>query len=809
MLKNLVCTTLLFVLSFSLFAEDVHEFRIDKVFANNIPTDVVIRAVDSNGQSVDFAKQVSIEGLKVSQEMKLIFVKGELSIEQVEKQQDKILVIVGDQKFPVIFPKISHFECNELFEKSIPQTLSFQVVDNKGKIIDYTKKITVNGIQILNASYEAIDNKVMFSSGMLTIDRAKVVGKNIHFSEGDTHYMVEFPTLNRFVVDGRFADNLPRDIVIKALDKNGNVFNYNEVVIIENLELRGKKDKVYKQTEFKFNKGLLELSSCKIIGDKLIIKPKEQLDKEFDTKYSAFSPFWTLVPPLLAILLAIITKEVLLSLFIGVWSAVFIMSGFHPIDSLLNTFSHNLIATLSEGEYVQVIVFTCTIGGMIGIVSKSGGIHNLVEKISLWATSPRSGMISTWLMGIVIFFDDYANTLIVGNSMRSITDKLRISREKLAYIVDSTAAPVCSIVLISTWIGTELGYIGGALDEYGQAKRAFDYFYNSIPFHFYSIYTIFFVYYIASSQKDYGPMLQAEKRARSTGQVLAPGAVPLSTAETIEAPEGKPHRWINAILPIAIVIFATIFGLYLNGSESLGEEAKNARLMDIVSAADSYLVLLWAAFWGSLSAFTLILVQKILSAKELVEAWVSGAKSMLLAVLVLVLAWTLKDACSELGTNKYIYYNIKDIISVKFLPVIGFLTSAVVAFATGTSWGTMGLLFPLLIPLGVDLSQQQLGLPLDLNNYILLGTLGSVLAGATLGDHCSPISDTTVMSSMASSCDHIDHVKTQSPYALTCGVISCVFGYLPIGFGAPVWLCLILGIAAVVISIRVLGKDSQ
>ncbi|BBM88080.1 Na+/H+ antiporter NhaC family protein [Candidatus Uabimicrobium amorphum] len=802
MLKNFTCV---FLLMLSLFAEDVHLFKIDKVFANNTPTDIVIYTVDSKNKPVDFASKVSIEGLEIPEEQQLVFAKGKLALKNVKKLQDTIVIDLEQKKFTVVFPVVDHFTCNDLYQKNIPQTFVFKAVDKDGKVIDYTKKITLVGVKIFDDTFEEMENSVPFKAGSATVHRVKVTNDEIHFMDNDKKYSITPPTFDHFAIKDYFANNLPRDIVIHAKSKSGKVLNYNKKVIIENLELLNKKDKVYKKTEFQFKKGVLKLEKCTIKGDGLIIKEK---DSEFKADYSSFSPFWTLVPPLLAILLAIITKEVLLSLFVGVWSAVFIMSGFDIAGSLLDTFTVKLVATLSEHEYVQVIVFTCTIGGMIGIVSKSGGIHDLVEKISLWATSPRNGMISTWLMGVVIFFDDYANTLIVGNSMRAITDKLKISREKLAYIVDSTAAPVCSIVLISTWIGTELGYIGGALQDYGQGKRAFDYFFNSIPFHFYSIYTIIFVYYIASSQKDYGPMLQAEKRARSTGEVLGPNAVPLSTAESIEAPEGKPHRWQNAVIPIAVVIVATMIGLYIDGSRALGEEAKDAALMNIIGEANSYVVLLWAAFWGSLSAFVIIVAQNILTAKQVVDAWVGGAKAMLLAVLVLILAWTLKDVCKELGTNKYIYYNIKDIISVKFLPTIGFLTSAVVAFATGTSWGTMGLLFPLLIPLGVDLSQQQLDLALDLNNYILLGTLGSVLAGATLGDHCSPISDTTVMSSMASSCDHIDHVKTQTPYALTCGIISCVFGYIPIGFGAPVWLCLILGIAAIIVSIRVLGKES-
>ena len=334
---------------------------------------------------------------------------------------------------------------------------------------------------------------------------------------------------------------------------------------------------------------------------------------------------------------------------------------------------------------------------MIGVIARSGGIHDMVEKISKWARTPRSGMVSTWAMGIIIFFDDYANTLLVGNSMKPISDRLKISREKLAYLVDSTAAPVCSIVLISTWIGTELGYISNALGDYGQSKQAFQYFWHSIPYHFYSIFTIIFVFLISYTCRDFGPMLRAEKRAREKGQVLAPGANPLTSEEMeqIEVPEGKPCRWFNAIIPILVVIFATIFGLYYSGrtalvdSELMGK-GWGEQLRLIIKEANSYEALIWAAFWGSLVAGLMAFSQKILSITEIIGAWVKGVKSMMLAMIVLVLAWTLKDICSEMGTNRYIFYNVKDVLSVQMLPGLAFILAGVVAFATGTFLGNNG-----------------------------------------------------------------------------------------------------------------------
>ncbi len=604
---------------------------------------------------------------------------------------------------------------------------------------------------------------------------------------------------------------VPSEITIEAVDKENNpLSDFSGVVKIEGLFIYSMKDKVEsietKSGELSFEEGVLTLEKAEIRGLDVTVTLVDETESTPVNTSSSFTPILTILPPLIAIILAIVTKEVLLSLFAGVWVGVYVLlgAGWNPFYSLVYVVDTTLIATLSNEDYVHIIVFSLMIGGMIGVVASSGGIHDMVERISKRARTPRGGMVSTWFLGIVIFFDDYANTLIVGNSMRSITDRLRISREKLSYIVDSTAAPVCSIALISTWIGYELGLISSVLESFGQDTKAFEYFLHSLPFHFYSIFTIIFVFIISYTGKDFGPMLEAEKRARKTGAVLSENARPLTSEEMeqIEPPEGKPCRWYNALIPIFTVIMVAIFGLFYDGYRQLDALAKDQSLFyvlrDSISSANSYDVLLWAAFWGGLSAAILAVSQNILSTGDTINAWIRGVKSMILAILVLVMAWTIKEICTELGTNRYIFYGTKDLLSAKMLPFLGFIISAVVAFATGTSWGTMGLMFPLVLPLAIDLSTAQLGLELTTSNYIVMGTLGSILAGASFGDHCSPISDTTVMSSMACGADHIDHVKTQMPYALLSAIIACVFGYIPIGLGVSPWLCLPAGIVAMI-----------
>ena len=515
----------------------------------------------------------------------------------------------------------------------------------------------------------------------------------------------------------------------------------------------------------------------------------------------------SLVPPLLAIALALIFRQVLLSLFCGVWIGALFLYGYNPFAGFLRVLDHYLINALADSSHASIIIFSLTLGGMVGIISRSGGAQGIVAAISRGSESVRRAQLTTWFMGILIFIDDYANSLLVGNTMRPVTDRLRISREKLAYIVDSTAAPVTSVVIISTWIGFEVGLIDGAFQTLGLEQDAYITLWQTIPYRFYSIFTLVFVFLIGWMLRDFGAMHRAERRSRSTGNVVQDGAEPLIDRELTEAtaPEGTPLRWYNGLLPILTVISVTIVGLWFSGKQALGEEAATAQLYSVFSSADSFSVLMWASFIGSGVAAILVLVQGILSLKKTVEAWVSGAKSMFLAMLILVLAWSIGSICEDLNTADYVVHVSRGILSPHLIPVLSFLISAFIGFSTGTSWGTMAILIPIVIPLAYKIPIQE-GLGAHMSGRILLGSIAGILAGSTFGDHCSPISDTTILSSMASACDHIDHVKTQMPYALTTGCVACLFGYIPAGFGFSPWLCLGIGIVVLIVFLRVFGR---
>jgi Na+/H+ antiporter NhaC len=405
-------------------------------------------------------------------------------------------------------------------------------------------------------------------------------------------------------------------------------------------------------------------------------------------------------------------------------------------------------------------------------------------------------------MGLLIFIDDYANTLLVGNTMRPLTDRLRISREKLAYIVDSTAAPVASIAIISTWIGVEVGLIADAFTDLGIERDPYGTFVASIPYRFYPIFALIFGFMVAFSGRDFGPMLRAERRARTMGKVLRDGAVPLADFESgaLEPPAGKPHRSINAVLPILVVVGSVLLFIYLGGRKATLEAGEPLDLKNIVGNADSYAALLWATALGCMVALVMTVGQRILSLNQAVEAWAQGIKAILPAMVILTLAWAIGMVTGEIHTADYLVDLLGGRLSAQWVPALVFVLSGITSFATGSSWGTMGILMPLVIPLAHNLAPG--------NEVILVGSISSVLAGSVWGDHCSPISDTTVLSSMASSSDHIDHVNTQLPYALFVGGVGIVVGDIATAFGIPFWVSWVVGIAILWAVLRGLGRHS-
>ena len=520
-------------------------------------------------------------------------------------------------------------------------------------------------------------------------------------------------------------------------------------------------------------------------------------------------PAWlSILPPLLAIAIALVFKQVIPALFLGIWIGAWAAIGgvFGWWPGLLDAFQVYILGALADVDHAAIILFSLMIGGMVGIISKNGGTQGVVNLIVQWASTARKGQLATGALGLTIFFDDYANTLVVGNTMRPVTDRLRISREKLAYIVDSTAAPVACLAFVTTWIGYEVGLIGTAVAQIdGFNESAYGVFLASIPYSFYPMFAIFFVFAIANSRRDFGPMLRAEVRARTTGQVLGPGAKVDEAAvegEELAPKEGKPERAINAILPVGVLVFAVLGSLYVTGSEAAGP---GAGLRDIIGGADSYQALMWASLLGVLTAALLSVGQRILTLDETIDAWYAGLKSMLIAMIILVLAWALSSITDVLHTADYLIQYLGGWLAPGVVPTLVFLLAAATAFATGSSWGTMGILMPLVLPLAWAVLQAD-GLHTEEEYYrIIYSSASAVLAGSVWGDHCSPISDTTILSSMASGCDHIEHVRTQLPYAFSVGVVAILVGTLPTGFGFPWWLSLILGLAILSAGVRFFG----
>ncbi len=524
-------------------------------------------------------------------------------------------------------------------------------------------------------------------------------------------------------------------------------------------------------------------------------------------------PGWlSVLPPLIAIGLALAFRDVLLSLFIGVFSGALILAGWNPVSAFARSIDSYIAPALAEPSHARILIFSSLLGGMVAVISKSGGTRGVVERLTGFASSPRRGQLATWIMGVAIFFDDYANTLIVGSTMRPITDRLRVSREKLSYIVDSTAAPVASLFPISTWIGFEVGLIGSSFADLGLHFNPYTTFIATIPYRFYPIFALVLGFAIAATGRDFGPMYRAEHRARIHGELLAAGDKALAdyTKDVLEPPPGVPHRATNAVLPILVVVGVTLAGLYTSGASGLVRNPASgtvAWLRDVFAASDPYNSLLWASLAGVVTAVALPLVQRLVSVRDTMEALVEGFKSMILALVVLILAWSISGVSTDLHTAEYLVGVTQTVLSPHWLPVLVFVLSAATSFATGTSWGTMGILMPLVIPIANGLSTAG-GHPVEDPMYyvLMLGTISSVLAGSVWGDHCSPISDTTIMSSMASGCDHIAHVRTQIPYAVGIGIVGMLTGDIPTAYGLSPWVSLAVGTAVIVAGVVWLGK---
>lgn len=542
------------------------------------------------------------------------------------------------------------------------------------------------------------------------------------------------------------------------------------------------------------------------------------------TTHTARLATWmALLPPLVALILAVAFRRVILALFVAVMTGVTVLAGGNPLLAFWHEIKGIALAVaswfgasgagdsvfggvLSSSFKLMILGFTAALIGMIAVIARMGGTRGLVDALSRFARGPRSAQATTSVMGMAIFFDDYANSLVVGTTGRSLTDRHRMSREKLAYIVDSTSAPVAGIAVISTWIGYEVGLFDDLLGSLstvpGMASSGYELFFQLMPMRFYCLFALALVFIGAWTSRDLGPMYHAEVRARRGGPLVPPGEAG-GQPEVLEKPGVRPSAW-NAVLPIGAVIVAICAWIVIAGTAELTRFSPFSladwkKVFDTPAVADnSALIMLWAALIGSVIAFVLAIGRRLLTPRECVSTYATGIKTLSEAALILILAWSIKGVCDKLGTGTAIVVLVGDALPPVILPLAVFALSGLVAFATGTSWGTMALVLPVAAPLAATLSGEPL---------VVLACLGAVLDGAIWGDHCSPISDTTVLSSTASGCPHLAHVRTQIPYATLAMVAAGLAGYLGIVAGLPLWAAYAGGIGIMVGGLYLFGRN--
>ena len=541
------------------------------------------------------------------------------------------------------------------------------------------------------------------------------------------------------------------------------------------------------------------------------------IDQVNADKYGAL----TLIPPLVAIILAFATKNVVISLAIGIMSGGFILNfaGINIFYTIIHAFLDlvsRAVDSLADPWHAGIILQVLAIGGVINLVSKMGGAKAIAEALSKKAKTAKSAQLITWFAGLLVFFDDYANSLIIGPMMRPVTDKMKISRERLAFIIDATAAPVAGLAIISTWIGLEVGLIGDAFNSIGVNENAFGVFLNTIPFRFYNILILGFIVITALLLKDFGPMRKAELECRRGSLELNSNEdinKELSKHDDLEPLPGVKLSIWNAIIPIGALIVGALFAFYYSGYTTImvGEDSAVIQIMknspasfdaikEAFSNADASVALFQSALFAGIVAMVMGAFKKIFTLSEALDIWVDGMKTLVITGVILICAWSLSSVIKELGTAKYLIQLLSGYLPPFILPSLIFVLGAIISFATGTSYGTMGILMPLAIPLSYSINPEM--------SYIIVAT-SAVLTGAIFGDHCSPISDTTILSSMGAGCNHIDHVRTQMPYSIFVAVITIVFGYIPAGFGLPVYLVLPLAFVAMFIGIQIFGKSVE
>ena len=525
---------------------------------------------------------------------------------------------------------------------------------------------------------------------------------------------------------------------------------------------------------------------------------------------------WSLLPPLLAVGLAFLTGDVIVSLLVGVLAGAAMLTALDGGGLFYDTFHRTVVGiidTASNRENVQVILLCVAVGGMEGVIRRSGGFEAMARKLTGRVNSPMKASLVSQLFCALFFFDDYANALISGPVLTPVTDKAGMSREKLAYIVDSTAAPMAGVAVISSWVAVEVSVIQEGLDAIGSNANAFRIFFNSIPYCFYCIFAIVFVLLLTLMGREYGPMLAAERRARG-GQPLKEGTqVVTDRREELPGYDETDRTWRRVMLAfgsIALMLAFDLLAFYVTGKEAAVAQGLIAAdtgfslkdLTTIMSCADTIQLVMEGAFMAGIVAMLLGMMLNLFSIREGILAWLDGASSLIPTIAVLILAWTLSDCVSQLGGVFFVVDAISAGVAKTIVPTLIFLVCCLISFATG-SYGCMFMVMPMAVPIVAAVGGMAANPAAD---PFMLSCVAAVLSGSIFGDHCSPMTDCTILAALGAGCETMDHVRTQMPYSLTVAAVSVICGTLLTSLGVSAWIGLAAGIVLMTVLIRVAGK---
>ena len=495
---------------------------------------------------------------------------------------------------------------------------------------------------------------------------------------------------------------------------------------------------------------------------------------------AVYATFWSLVPPIVAIALALITKEVYSSLFVGILIGGLLYAGGNPEGTVLHVFSDGIVSVLSDSYNVGILIFLVILGSIVAMMNKAGGSAAFGRWASRKIKTPAGAQLATIALGVLIFIDDYFNCLTVGSVLRPVTDKQNVSRAKLAYLIDATAAPVCIIAPISSWAAAVAGFVEG--------EDGFSLFIRAIPYNYYALLTIVMMVGMVLMHEEYGPMALHEANARK-GDLFTTGNHPYEAMDEEAAAAGDNGHVMDLVIPIFSLIICCVIGMIYTGGFFEGTDFVTA-----FSQSDASVGLALGGFFGLVITVVLYLIRRVMKFRDLMACLPEGFKAMVPAILILTFAWSLKAMTDSLGAKEYVAALVKASAGtfVSLLPAIIFLVGCFLAFATGTSWGTFGILIPIVVDAFSATDPQ-----------LMIIAISACMAGAVCGDHCSPISDTTIMASAGAQCEHVNHVSTQLPYAITAAAVSCV-SYIVAGYVRNVVISLIVAIVLMLATLSVI-----